>query len=102
MKFKPATGNQVNMTHLQGYVNCTYAELKAVFGKEHSDGDGYKVDAEWMLAFDDGTVATVYNWKNGKNYCGRSGTPKTKITDWHIGGHNANAVKCVEKALGLA
>ena len=101
MKFKQATGSQVNGTHLQGYVKVTYAELKRVFGKEHCDGDGYKVDAEWMLEFDNGTVATIYNYKDGKNYCGRSGLAKSKITDWHVGGISKDAVKCVERALGL-
>ena len=81
------------------YVNVSYATLKKVFGKEHSDGDGYKVDAEWMLQFSDGVVATIYNYKDGKNYCGRSGLAKSNITDWHVGGKSAKAVQNVERML---
>ncbi len=84
-------------THLQGYIDITYAELKAKFGKPHNS-DGYKVDAEWDIEFADGTVATIYNWKNGKNYNGKNGLGKTKITDWHIGG---NDIKVVQKVKDL-
>ena len=86
MKFKKADDWKVNGTHLQGHVNASYDELVAVFGKEHSDGDGYKVQAEWVLKFEDGTIATIYDYKEGKNYNGSSGISKEKVTDWHIGG----------------
>ena len=102
MKFKEASWDKVSGTCLQGYIDVTYAQLKKVFGKEHSNGDGYKVDAEWCLEFADGTVATIYNYKDGKNYCGRSGLPKSKITDWHIGGKSSKAVAAVEDALRKA
>ena len=86
-------------TSLQGYVEAPYAKLKAVFGKPH-DGDGHKVDAGWEIRFADGTIATIYNYKDGVNYLGRGeGTPKTKITDWHIGGHDKKAVDLVVAAL---
>ena len=100
MQIKKATWDDVNGTSLQGYVNVTYAQLKRVFGQEHSTGDGYKVDAEWMLKFEDGTVATIYNYKAGKNYCGETGKAKTKITDWHVGGRNPRALALVEAVLG--
>lgn len=97
LTFKEAT--RFEGSSLQGYIDCDYATLKKVFGKEHSDGDGYKVDAEWALKFSDGTYATIYNYKDGKNYCGKSGLAKTKITDWHVGGQSARAVACVEAAI---
>ena len=86
-------------TCLQCEIDVTYALLKKTFGKETCDGDGYKVDAEWVLKFEDGTVATIYNYKSGKNYNGKNGTPKSKITDWHIGGTSYKAVERVEEAL---
>lgn len=82
-------------THYQGNLTADYAKLKKLFGQP-SDGDGYKVDAEWDVEFSDGTVATIYNWKDGKNYCGSHGTPKTKITDWHIGGMSKKAVELIQ------
>jgi hypothetical protein len=97
LTFKKAT--RFEGSCLQGYIDVDYATLKAVFGKEHSNGDGYKVDAEWELKFSDGTYATIYNYKDGKNYCGKSGLAKSKITDWHVGGSSKRAVECVEAML---
>lgn len=85
---------------LQGYVYADYAVLKKVFGKP-GDGDGYKTDAEWELKFSDGVYATIYNYKDGKNYNGARGTPKTQITEWHVGGSSARAVANVEAMLEL-
>jgi hypothetical protein len=99
LKAKKAKWEAVNGTSLKGYVDVDYATLVAVFGAEHSDGDGYKVDAEWDLQFSDGVVATIYNYKDGKNYCGASGLNKTQITDWHVGGKSALAVRNVETML---
>ena len=76
--------------HLQGYIDCDYKTLKKLFGQP-SDSDGYKVDAEWTVKTPAG-IASIYNYKDGKNYCGASGTPKTKIRDWHIGGNDINVV----------
>jgi hypothetical protein len=87
-----------NGTYLQGSITTTYAKLKALFGQPHN-GDGYKVDAEWELEFADGTIATIYNWKDGKNYNGKDGLPKTKITDWHIGGNDKKAIQKLEELL---
>lgn len=83
-----------NMTHLQGCITATYAQLVGTFGEPLPEGkfDDYKSDAEWLVQFDDGTVATIYNWKNGINYCGsEEGTPTQDITDWHIGGKSEKA-----------
>ena len=90
----------INGTHLQGYVDAKYAELVSLFGKP-TDGDGYKVDAEWMLRFEDGAVATIYNYKNGKNYNGDEGLAVEQIDHWHIGGLSKAVVDRVQIALDL-
>ena len=87
-------------TCLQGAIETSYAKLKKILGKPHN-GDEYKVDAEWDIEFEDGTVATIYNWKNGKNYKGKYGLSKTKITDWHIGGYNSKVLDKVKELLNL-
>jgi len=84
---------------LQGYVDASYATLVEVFGEPHSDGDGYKVDAEWDLMFENGTHARIYNYKDGTNYNGADGLRKAVITDWHIGGNSAKSVAAVMSAL---
>ncbi len=68
---------------LFGYMRANYKDLKKLLGNP-SDGDGYKVDAEWSIIIN-GKGINIYNYKDGKNYNGKDGLPKTKITDWHIG-----------------
>jgi hypothetical protein len=83
----------VNMTHLQGYINCSYDDLVEAFGYPLEERfDDYKSDAEWQIEFDDGTVATIYNYKNGKNYLGDQGYNVCDITQWHVGGRSKNVV----------
>lgn len=88
-----------NGTSLQGHITAAYEDLVAVFGPPGCGGDGYKTDVEWVIVFDDGTVATIYNWKNGRNYCGASGKPVEMITYWNVGGHNSKAVAQVMATL---
>ena len=83
MKFtKDADGN---MTSLQGYIRAYYHEMVEVFGEP--DGGGDKTTVEWCLQFEDGTVATIYDWKEYETPMG--------CYDWHIGGKNKRAVHAV-------
>ena len=82
-------GGDSNFSSLQGYIHTSYADLVGCFGEPTSDGDGYKIDAHWAITFADGVVATIYNWKDGVNYCGMEGTPVENIREWHIGGYNS-------------
>jgi len=88
----------VDGSSVVGYINCDYAKLVKVFG-EQSDNDGFKVDAEWCLKFADGTIATIYNWKDGKNYQGPDGLDIEYITHWHVGGFDGLAVQRVKEAI---
>ena len=88
---------EIGGTHLQGYIRADYAALVKAFGKPH-DGDGYKVDWEWDILFEDGTVATIYNWKNGPNY-GYEGVGPSAIMEWNVGGHS-NVVPRIARILG--
>ena len=88
----------INMSSFRGYVETTYEQLEAAFGKPH-EGDEYKVDWEWDIEFDCGTVATVYNWKNGPNYCGSHGLNRHQVKEWHVGGFGWEAVECVLSTL---
>jgi len=100
MKFKTHNDKNVNSggTSFQDKIVADYADLKKKFGKP-TESDGYKSDAEWEVEFENGVVATIYNYKDGKNYNGASGTPKTKITNWHVGGESLEAVRLVKEAL---
>ena len=86
-------------TYLQGYVRASYKQLLKVFGEPHGN-DGYKTGFEWSFKFADGTVATIYNWKNGHNYLGEAeGLELDDITEWHVGGFNEKAVARVLEKL---
>jgi hypothetical protein len=98
MKMRKATPEEPNDTYLQGTISAEYSTLIRVFGQPHSDGDGYKTDAEWEVVID-GVVATIYNWKNGKNYCGSQGREVWSIKQWNIGGHSREAVTKVNAYL---
>lgn len=84
---------------LQGYIDISYAELVAKLGPPNCDGDGYKVDAEWMLKVD-GLYCTIYNYKTGVNYLGPiEGTPVAQIRHWHVGGNTKTCVDAVKSLL---
>lgn len=88
-------------TCLRGHITTSYANLVDVFGEPMKDGfDDYKSDAEWVVQFEDGLVATIYNYKNGINYCGSEhGTPTHRIHDWNIGGYDTAVVTYIIDAL---
>jgi hypothetical protein len=82
-----------------GYLTTTYAALKRTFGESSTNFDDYKCDAEWSVEFDNGLTANIYNYKNGKNYLGKDGTPKTQITNWNIGGTDEAVIDLIKQAL---
>ena len=84
-------------TSLQGYIFASYDELVNVFGRpsvgpDKPSGDE-KVTCEWNLEFEDGTVVTIYDWKE---YTGK--TPRGRY-EWHIGGRSRSAERLVQEAL---
>ena len=90
----------VGGTFLQGYIKASYEQLVKTFGEPHDpNGDNYKTDVEWAFEFADGTIATLYNWKNGHNYLGEAeGLELDDIYEWNVGGNSDKAVaKLLEK-----
>jgi len=111
----------VSGTSLRGIVRVSYAKLVEKLGKP-GRSDGYKTDAEWTLeesktlasvsmfsrraslvsrSPEDSVVATIYNYKDGKNYCGAQGMDVKDITEWHVGGHDERALELVKKVVGV-
>ena len=82
----------------KSYLTADYKELVRLFG-EPTNGDGYKVQAEWIVILpdDDGLehVATIYDWKQGMAYWGieGEGIPPEMVKEWHIGGRSYRAVE---------
>lgn len=80
MKF--TTEANANGTCLQGKMLAYYHQLVEVFGEPEGGGD--KTTVEWCLEFEDGTVATIYDWKEYETPMG--------LHQWHIGGESKRAV----------
>lgn len=92
-------GTQINGSSLMGEVSATYEELVMLYGKPNGFGDDYKTDAEWELRSKGGDIVTIYNWKDGYNYCGSEGSPVEAITEWHVGGFHNNVTHYVSQDL---
>ena len=88
----------VDRTSYVGEITTTYQTLVDTFG-EPTKSDEYKVDAEWIIESPDGVVATIYNWKNGKNYLGNEGLDTVNIINWNVGGFDGEAIKLVTNIL---
>ena len=83
----------IDGTSLKGHITVTYNSLVKVFGQPDSFG-GDKTTVEWRLLFANGTVATIYDWKEITS-------PKDHPDDkyeWHIGGKNIDAMQQVVDA----
>jgi len=87
-----------NRSNFKGQITCPFSLLITLFGQPE-DGDDSKMDAHWSIEFEDGVIATIYNWKNGINYCGRYATSVEDITKWNIGGFDIAAVDHVKNIL---
>lgn len=79
------TGNHdIAGTCLQGTINTSYDRLVELFGEPTQlEADG-KVQVEWAMKFTDGTLATIYDWKEEKT--------ALDVTEWHVGGHTEHAL----------
>lgn len=97
---RQSDGNPIeaNYTYLIGEITASYEKLRTKFGHPNN-GDGYKTDVEWTIKFEDGTIATIYNWKDGKSYKGKDGLDVKDITNWHIGGYNGKALTHIVNCL---
>lgn len=90
---KYVVGNvNIDGTSLKGYLHAKYSDIVTLLGSP-MEGDGYKVQAEWNIKFDDGTVVAIYDWKMGD-------TDVNDITEWHIGGHNVKALERLGELFG--
>jgi hypothetical protein len=86
-------------SHLIGVIEVPYNKIKTAFGNA-CGGDGDKVQVEWSIQFEDGTIATIYDWKEGDCYHGKgNGTHFSDVTEWHIGGFNQKAEDYVLEVL---
>jgi len=93
MKF--TTDANMNFSSLKGEFSITYAELVEIFGrpKYGPNADLDKTTCEWALTFEDGTKASIYDYKTGH-------TPMGNYA-WHIGGYDDRAVDLVTETIAM-
>ena len=77
------TNKSINGTSFHdATITATLADLKIILGEPSNTGDSNdKVQNEWDLELEDGTVFTVYDWKEYRNYLDKD------TIEWHIGGN---------------
>lgn len=100
MKFE--TGEHIDAagTSLRGDVKTRKIDLIKVFGEPtySTPSVDEKVTVEWIIQFENGTIATIYDWKRYE-----LGTPGLfEEENYHIGGKKYESVDLVKEALGLA
>jgi hypothetical protein len=103
----PEDTSEVHYTSFTGYMFISYYDLVYYFGEPHKNNtECDEVDAEWFLKFSDGTVITIYNYKNGKNYLGDEGIDVEEIGVWNIGSKISHTkfgiIKSVLQKIGKA
>ena len=88
-------------TSLQGTLDVSFDSLRTTFGRPEKGSVDGKTDAEWYLEIVDTEgqkyVATIYNWKNGKNYLGDKGLRAEHITNWNIGVKDRRVVDLIKQ-----
>jgi hypothetical protein len=75
-------------------ISATLADLISILGPTHGTGDTQdKVQNEWDLELEDGTIFTVYDWKEYRRYT------DTETIEWHIGGRSTSDTYRAQQAL---
>jgi len=75
-------------------ISATLANLQIILGAPNHTSDPHdKVQNEWELELEDGTIFTVYDWKEYRRY-----TDKETI-EWHVGGRSQKDTFVAQDAL---
>ena len=97
---KHARTRNVNGTSLRGHITASRKKLIDIFGEpclfQPSTNSFDKVQIEWCLQFGDGTIATIYDWKQYGNI-----PSEDEEVQWNIGGRSMDAMDQIKDALGL-
>lgn len=85
-------------TSLVGTIEADYYTLVELFGEPTwtDTSSQEKVNYEWVIQFDNGTLATIYNWKD---YDGGRYASQAPNYEWHVGGFNKAAEWSVREVL---
>lgn len=78
----------------KGEMSISYAELVKKFGEPKVVNSG-KIDVCWDIEFENGIKASIYNWKNGKNYV--KDFVLENNTKWTIGAQKSEALTLIKE-----
>ena len=93
INYKAVTSELINDgTCGQGSVYATFDQLVSLLGKPFGSSADGKVQALWQVKFSDGTIATIYDYKEYD-------TAVEDMTCWSVGGHSERAEELVESIL---
>ena len=83
-KFKQTSQSPIGTSFHDTVINASVNDLTKVLGEPQYDTNHGtdKVNFEWMMELNDGSVFTVYDWKEYRVL------DKREIIGWHIGGLN--------------
>ena len=91
--YKAVTSELINDgTCNQGSVYATFDQLVSLLGKPFGSSADGKVQALWQVQFGDGTIATIYDYKEYD-------TALEDVTCWSVGGHSERAEELVKVIL---
>ena len=101
MNYETSTDwSKARETCLRGHVDTSYERLRSLFG-EPDGWDQYKTSTHWIILFEDGMVATIYDYKDTTLYSPDELSPKAlralKSYDWHIGGTADSVVDRIQE-----
>ena len=76
------TNKSLDCTSFHGAtISATLADLQIILGAPNHMSDHHdKVQNEWEMELEDGTVFSVYDWKEYRRYTDK------ELIEWHIGG----------------
>lgn len=89
---QPSIVKQSDGTHLVGHIKSTYTDMIKIFDSSMRS-KSQKSDFEWVIKFEDGTIAIIYNINSGRK--NRGLPPIDMLIEWHVGGHDKKAFELV-------
>ena len=81
----------------QGHIRVPFSKVAEVFGPPSRGTQGDQTAFAWAVTFEDGTVATIYDFKASSLY-GEPDAPTpdemiaSEFEDWHVGGFSKDAL----------
>ncbi len=94
----PTLASPVGTSYHHHSIDASVKQLKAILGQptyESNDG-GDKVNFEWVRETPNGSVFTVYDYKEYRKL------KQNEIVNWHIGGNNSDIAGSALEQIGRA